>query len=160
MCRSCSASRPALRHSSQSLGSSHSKYCSITPLSMRSTSLGSRKKCPPDDYMQRIHAGQAAGSAAHARKAGRNSSKTNVFCSDSGKAAKGHFLQMVKKHIGSACRKTFLGGLVGRRLLTASRTRRQARWIRKPCVSPRRAQSAGKTCSGGERRRSRTFTTR
>lgn len=41
------------------------------------------------------------------------------------------------------------------RLPTASRTRRQARWIRKPCVSPRRAQSAGKTCSGGERRRSR-----
>lgn len=110
---------------------------------------------PPDDYMQRIHAGQAAGSAARARKAGQNSSKTNVFRSGNGKAAKGHFLQMDKKHIGSVCRKTYLGGLVGRRLPTASRTRRQARWIRKPCVSPRRAQSAGKTCSGGERRRSR-----
>ena len=67
---------------------------------------------PPDDYMQRIHAGQAAGSAARARKAGQNSNKTNAFRSGNGKAAKGHFLQMDKKHIGSACRKTFLGGLV------------------------------------------------
>lgn len=62
--------------------------------------------------MQRIHAGQAAGSAARARKAGQNSSKTSAFRSGNGKAAKGHFLQMDKKHIGSACRKTFLGGLV------------------------------------------------